>query len=175
MTEQKIMVRGGKDLGDCTQVDGTWYIRRDSFWVDGADMEDGWDVQIETGWYSHVELPTTPEEEAYVQAYVAEQERKEVERIREMHEKYDAINERLWQEQAAKKAAKEEQLRKRMLKELPVGTRVQNKFTEKRGVVVAHHETKPELSIQWDGQDHPDCIFGTTMVQWFGFFSQKAI
>lgn len=73
-----IIVQGGKDMGDCVFYEGQWWIRRDSWYENAAEMEDAFDVFIpQSGYYSKLELPQTAEDAAFVQAFVAEKERKE--------------------------------------------------------------------------------------------------
>jgi hypothetical protein len=87
MTAQEITVRGGKDAGDVRQINGKWYIRTNSFYMNAVEMEDAYDVNIESGWYSNVKPMETDEDKAFVAAYLAERERKEKEHSSDLYKK----------------------------------------------------------------------------------------
>ncbi len=88
MAKQSITVHGGKDLGDCVQLDGEWYLRKQTWYVSrelAHDMEDANDWFGEPGYYSRLALPQTDEERAFLAKWLAEKERKDVERSTQLY------------------------------------------------------------------------------------------
>jgi len=82
----EITVRGGKDHGNVRQINGKWFIRTDSFYMNGAEMEDAYDANVESGWYSNLRLAETPEDLAIVEQWKQDQEQKAQARVDKMYE-----------------------------------------------------------------------------------------
>jgi hypothetical protein len=77
--KNQLTVPGGKDAGDVRLIDGEYYIRVDSFYMNQYEMEEAYDVNIESGWYSNVRLAESDEDKAFVEKYLAEKTCKEQE------------------------------------------------------------------------------------------------
>ena len=108
---------------------------------------------------------------AIVSAHQQEESRKSA----EWHAKNDPINARLTEAGINKATAKQEEQRARMLKSYAIGISVQSRYVTKRGEIVAHHETEPKVSVQWNCEDHPACMDGTTLVTWFSLNDLKVL
>lgn len=158
--------------GEMFQDKGVWFVAENSSYQNAADLEDGFDIFLPgNGVYTVAREATAEEISAHLEV-VAQTKAQEA---REYQEKYAPIHARLAEEAAKKADAKKEQQRARMSKEYGIGARVQSRYVSSIGKVVAHHETEPKVSVQWNGEDHPACMNGTTLITWFGLNDLKGL
>ena len=161
--------------GTVFQYENHWYVADTNDYISGEDAlfaDDVNDVQMTVGWYTDAHLATSEQDLALVAAHLEAEARKQ----REYHAKWDPIHAQLAEERAQEEAVQKEQQRQRIQEEFPIGVRVRNSHVPKLvGVVIAHHETEPKLSVQWDGEDHPSFYPRTTSIIWYGLFDQKVL
>lgn len=165
---------GKHEPGTVFEFENTWYIAEKQWYVSAREAhnaDDANDLQLRIGDYTLAHPALNEQDMALVAAHQAEAARKSA----EWHAKNDPINARLTEAGINKAAAKQDEQRTRMYKEFALETRVQSRYVSKRGKIVAHHETEPKISVQWDGEDHPACMDGTSILSWFSLNDLKVL
>ena len=160
--------------GTVFEFENIWYVADRQWYVsahDAFEADDVNDLQLKVGWRTAAHPARSEQDMALVAAHQAEEARKSA----EWHAKNDPINARLTEAAINKSAAKLTEQRARMCKEFALETRVQSRYVSKRGKIVAHHETEPKISVQWDGEDHPACMDGTSILSWFSLNDLKVL